>query len=126
MSKLDDFKRVNEPRVARALEQIAHIEKSAASNRVDDNDLRRLLLPLDDKIAELFGEPEGEALPAKVEDYVAVAGPARNELLDDLPMKEVEATPPVAREMEALDTLTTQQLVDRMIACGAELASRRK
>lgn len=38
----------------------------------------------------------------------------------------VEATPPVAREMSALGDLSTQQLVDRMIACGAELANRRQ
>lgn len=106
--KTQELNRINEPRVRRILDQLTFIEKSAASLRAPELDVATLLKPVAAKLAQL-------------QDADAVAFEATGELTP-APV----ATPPVAREMGDLQDLTTQQLVDRMIACGAMLAERRK
>ena len=111
--KLQEFRRINEPRAQRAVAQLNHIERSANSMAIREIDVAKLLEPVAAKLAKLRDQHvvdiiEGPMITAtEVEERIA-------------------ATPPVAREMEQLENLTTQQLVDRMIACGAILAERRK
>lgn len=107
--KTKELNRINEPRVRRILDQLTFIEKSAASLRTHELDMARLLAPVHARLAELLDD-----------DAIAEVAPA------PIAPVEVAATPPVAREMGDLQDLTTQQLVDRMIACGAMLAERRK
>ena len=106
--KISEFRRINEPRVQRALEQIRHIEKSAKSMRIHELDVQSLMAPIRD---------EYQRINEDTEEFL-------QEERRGQPM--LERTPPIAREMEALAELSTQQLVDRMIACGAELARRRQ
>lgn len=107
--KLSEFRRINEPRVQRALEQMRHITKSAASMKIHDLDIQALMKPIRD---------EYQRINADVEEYLQEEATGH--------LSTMDATPPVAREMEQLTDLTTQQLVDRMIACGAALAARRQ
>ena len=110
MDKIEKFRRINTPRVERALEQIALVEKSAASMRIPE------------AVATLLAE-HGLRLasaPAPAPAQAPASAPAAPE------PAVIEATPPVAKEMARLVDLSTMQLVDRMIACGAELARRRK
>ena len=109
--KTKELNRINDPRVRRILDQLTFIEKSAASLRAHELDVVALLKPVATKLAQM-------------QDADAVAFEATGELAP-APV-EVAATPPVAREMGDLQELSTQQLVDRMIACGALLAERRK
>lgn len=96
---MTEFERINSPRVDKILAMLATIGKSAKSNKVSEEELESLLSPLTTKL-----NPKQETQETKV-----VTTP----------------TPHIAKELEALGSLSTQQLVDRMIACGAELASRR-
>jgi len=105
--KTENFKRINDPRVEKIVKMIDVIAKSAASMRIHELDVARMFQPVTDKIRETVDE-----------DAVAMTQPA--------PSKPVAASPFVAREIEVLEHLTTQQLVDRMIAAGAILADRRK
>jgi len=107
--KSSEFLRINEPRVRRALEQISHIEKSALSMRVSPQDVQELMQPV-------FSKTRG-----------CGSSPSKNTAEGDPPAGRFEeATLPVAREMSRLNDMTTQQVVDIMIACGATLAKRRK
>jgi hypothetical protein len=112
MTKIDEFNRINGPRVQRARDQLGHIQKSAASMRIDDAAVWKLLEPLRDRIAAMeWGDTE--------------IAESEAELRPRMPQAE-DVAAPVACEIETLASLSTQQLVDRMIACGAELAVRRK
>lgn len=110
-----EFRRINGPRVQRAVDQIALVEKSATSMRISDEELETILLPVDNQLADILGD-KSEETPGPDEEQPAIGQ-------DPAPL---EATQPVAREMARLSDLSTQQLVDRMIACGAELAKRRQ
>lgn len=117
--KISEFRRINEPRAMRMVEQLNLIKKSAASMRIADDEVRMMMSPVfkavDDMrpaIAKAFERPA----PAQIRSLAPMGGN----------FEEPFASAPVAKEMGALADLTTQQLVDRMIACGAELANRRK
>jgi len=105
-TKTDEFRRINDPRVNAAIEKLKLIEKSAQSMRIDAKDIADLLAPL---IAEAEGM-SGDPVPTPPE-------------VDD--MRLIEPTRPVKAEMPSLEGLSTQQLVDRMIAIGAILSNRR-
>ena len=104
----------NRGRAEKIVGILEHMEKSARSNRTKPEAVAALLGPVFDQFGSM--------------------GIASAVVAAELPLAEtrsadpepVPATPPVAREMTALTDLTTQQLVDRMIACGAELAGRRQ
>ncbi len=99
------------------------------------------------KIVEILGllETSCAANPFQIEEFRDVTGPALAQFerwanmaahgspeprSPDVPVEQQEPTEtaPVAREtaLGNLAELSTQQLVDRMIACGAELAKRRQ
>ncbi len=122
--KTQELNRINEPRVRRVLDQLTFIEKSAASLRAPELDVATLLKPVATKLAQLY-EGAVEAAPAPVATPLGAAPIDTPSVATPLGAAPI-ATPPVAREMEDLQELTTQQLVDRMIACGALLAERRK
>ena len=100
MNNQDNFYRVNEPRADKIIKIIQMIEKSAAAYRVP------------------------HAAEKMKRDIVAII--ANSFASQQAPSSRPPATPPIVREVEELKDLSTQQLVDRMIACGAELAGRRK
>lgn len=118
-NKLSEFRRINAPRIQRALDQIGHIEKSAASMRISDADLAELVKPLFDKAASITNSTPSST-PNDNPPAQAASDTHENAVFPP-------ATTPVAREIaKSLESLCTQQLVDRMIACGAVLAARRK
>lgn len=119
--KISEFRRINEPRAQRAVEQLNHIAKSAASMKMHEIDVAKLLEPVTAKLAELRDQDAVDIIEGTAPRNV----PASADWMDG-PGTGPAPTPPVAREMEQLENLTTQQLVDRMIACGAILAERRK
>lgn len=111
--KITDFRRINEPRALRMLEQLGHIQKSAASMKVPQTEVNQMLAPVFAALEKLRGRPLG-ASNQQVRDA-------------DRPKPQmIEATIPVSNEIAHLEGLSTQQLIDRMIACGAVLATRRK
>ena len=136
--KTKELNRINDPRVRRILDQLTFIEKSAGSLRAHELDVVTLLKPVATKLAQMQDadavafEATGELAPAQIlpREWMSLPdAPRRGEENDGelAPASvEVAATPPVAREMGDLQELSTQQLVDRMIACGALLAERRK
>ena len=99
MNNEDNFYRVNAPRADKIIKIIEMIEKSAASYRVPH-----------------AAEKMKRAIAAMI---------ANSPATQQAPSSRPPATPPIAREVTELKDLSTQQLVDRMIACGAELAGRR-
>lgn len=105
--KIADFERINGPRVQRALDQLTFIEKSALSMKIDPEAFQKLIEPVRHRVRQ-------DKEPVRFADQ------------NPNPQQLPKATPPVAREIEQLSHLSTQQLVDRMIACGAELATRRQ
>lgn len=110
---MTEFERINQPRVDRALHQIELVRKSAKSTRASEGDLRALVTPIKTQLAPLLG----------IEPLVAVdMAQLERKVLGNPQL----ATPPVAKEMTAMADWSTQQLIDRMIACGAELAKRRQ
>lgn len=128
-----ELHRINDPRVEKIVKMIAVIEKSAKSLRVSEPEIRDLIQPVADALAAHGMGPTGQqAFRLKQErtpdgGSVLVTPPvARTGASQAAPVEEVKASPAVAREMGALADLSTQQLVDRMIAIGAELAARRK
>lgn len=96
---LTEFERINKPRVDKVLKMLVTIEKSRKSTKTSLEEWSKLLHPVPTK----FKPPE-----------------------TNQPKTDITATSPVKREMENLEKLSTTQLVDRMIACGAVLAERRK
>ncbi len=94
--KRADFVRINQPRFEDILKRLTLIDRSARSMGVV-----KTMQPYLDQIEERLQELR-PAAPKPV------------------------ATKPVANEAEQLESLSTTQLVDRMIACGAILAARRK
>ena len=109
--KVNEFHRINDPRAKRAMDQIELIEKSAASMRLPEERAKLL-----QRIANYLTPSQGP-MPTPAH------APHGREVMGG---KHVEATPRVAKEMSAMANLSTQQLIDRMIACGAELAKRRQ
>lgn len=105
---MDDFQRINEPRTNRMLEQLGHIQKSAASTKTEQTKVNKLLTPVFEALDRLRATENRE--PERFEERPPPPQPTR----------------PVAKEMTPLKDVATQQLVDRMIACGAELARRRQ
>jgi len=99
--KTKEFQRINGPRVEKIHRMLDTIEKSSRSLRVDPTDL---LQTLRDRLTG--DEHDNGGSPP------------------DVPNRPV-ATQPVEREALPLKNLSTQQLVDRMIACGFELGKRR-
>ena len=73
-SKIEDFTRVNGPRVGHALEWLEVVARSAKSRGVTDDDHRALLLPLHEYLAELFGEAPEAASPKTLFDLMVAYG----------------------------------------------------
>lgn len=107
--KITEFRRINEPRAMRMLEQLGHIQKSAASMKIDASEVGMMLAPVR-KAMNLPGVTGRPVEPAR-ETPVAT---------------EIKATPPVSQAGVPYADLPTTQLVDKMIAIGAILAERRK
>lgn len=107
MNNQDNFYRVNEPRADKIIKIIQMIEKSAAAYRVPHaaEKMKR------DIVAIIANSSASQQAPSASQQA---------------PSSRPPATPPIVREVKELKDLSTQQLVDRMIACGAELAGRRK
>lgn len=101
------FNKTNYGRVLKMFKMLeGPMAKSAKSNKATPEQWSEMLEPLTlviDRLRQGAGEEPPSADP-----------------------EPFSAKPPVEREMTALTHLTTQQLVDRMIACGAILASRRQ
>ena len=111
--KISEFFRINEPRVQRALDQLGHIEKSAASMRIPQGRVAAVVAPVRARVLIMQGEVGDlrETAPA------APAAPAAT---------PSEISESVQREIDRLETLSTTQLINRMIACGELLARRRQ
>ena len=107
-NKEQEFTRINAPRVARAVAQVNHIEKSAKSMKIPTAIVAGILSSLQEEMSKFAG--------------VVIPHTTAPDESDSRPT----TTPPVLKELTLLKDLSTQQLVDRMIACGAELAGRRK
>lgn len=117
--KISEFRRINEPRAMRMLEQLGHINKSAASMKVPGAEVRMMMTPVFAALDKLKDKP-------LVAEEQTIGRPIKEQLAELREIERLDRTPPIAREMETLADLSTQQLVDRMIACGAELARRRQ
>ena len=121
--KITHFRRINEPRAMRVLEQLGHIEKSAASMRIEAAEVGMMLTPV---IATIKRMRRADAEEQKVWGQPGPTPGLDATLKANEQVRELTGiTQPIARETESLDALSTQQLIDRMIACGAILASRR-
>ena len=141
--KLSEFRRINEPRVRRALEQIGFVEKSASSMKIPHADVAVLLAPIFDAMAKRKTTPLGPehrlhtgrtAAPPEPQS-IRPAGRARSaesSALANADFSKIEerllayASDPVKPEVSRYSDLPTTQLVDKMIAIGAILAERRK
>ena len=95
---MSEFERINRPRVEKIHKMLDTIEKSARSLKADPDEL------LETVRERLTG---GEDVPG------------------GNPPEVPKASPAIQKEGVALANLSTQQLVDRMIACGFELGTRR-
>lgn len=96
-------------RVAKMVQTLELMEVSGKSNNAKGEDYAAILQPVFDKIGDLLGASVTVTIDT-----------------DPTPPADAPMTPPVANEAGNLEHLTTTQLVDRMIACGAILASRRQ
>ena len=100
---LSDFTRVNGPRVEKVLHIIGMIEKSAVSYRVTPGEFQGLIDPIRQKVRG--PEPEKKALESH-------AG--------------ADVTPYIKKEMADMSDLSTQQLLDRLLAAAEVITRRRK
>lgn len=115
--KTAEFRRINEPRVQRALEQIGHIEKSAKAMRVDPADLRALMVPLQTRLAPALGA--APAAPALATTYF----PGPRQAVAERP---AEAAPvvkaaPTRNDMALADLARTAPLRDLTMAMAVIL-----
>lgn len=121
-TKEEKFARINAPRIARAVHQMELVLASAKSMRVHEIDVAKLAKPLDapykdlrDPLAvEILAEPNGDLTPAGEKVAEAVTENLQ------------EAAPAISRAGVPYEDLPTTQLIDKMIALGAILATRRQ
>ena len=111
MDKASEFRRINEPRAMRMLEQLNHIEKSAKSMRIDEAEARGMLTPVRTSL--------GATAP------VQAATPPVGAMPQPGPVAAAEPAPQVAYKRERIEALPTTDLIDLIAACGIEIASRR-
>jgi len=112
--KIAEFRRINEPRVEKILASLGHIEKSAASMRIDPETFRALIEPIRRHVRGGHEGPRERAHGSSIKVEVQHEP------------TEIKATPHVSQAGVPYADLPTTQLVDKMIAIGAILAERRK
>lgn len=143
--KKAEFVRINTPRIERAVAQLRHIEKSAKSIRVHELDVAELFVPVVEAILDIVDEdaarevsasgklstPDSLTCPAepipglkKDDPHPPMRPPASADWMDG-PGTGPEPTPAVSRAGVPYEDLPTTQLIDKMVAIGAIVATRR-
>ena len=119
-TKAQKFERVAKPRIENAEKALSLLQNLIAADyqstveRREEivQDIERDIQELR-RVWKLQAADVDEALQDKIHREAA-------------PQAAVQMTDRIAKEAGVLSDLSTQQLVDRMIACGAELARRRQ
>ena len=107
--KIADFRRINEPRVDRALAQIGHIETSAASMRIDPAEFQQLIEPIRYKV-------RGPAIEER--------RPMGGNFEEPFAKPVVDLTPRTHDLRKMLEMMDTKALVDLLTMTAAQIDIR--
>lgn len=113
---MDDFRRINEPRVEKIVHSMKTIMKSAKSNKASVEDVRDLFVPVTSRLAKLGPAP---VVTASNEDLARVkeAGPGPIVVSKPTPVLDLN----LHSTREALEKMTVTQLTDLLTMVAAQI-----
>jgi hypothetical protein len=113
---MDDFRRINEPRVEKLVASMKTIMKSAKSNKASVEDVRDLFMPVTSRLAKL-GPVPATTVPEKDVAEIAAAGPGPMIIHKPTPVLDLN----LHTTREALEKMTVTQLTDLLTMVAAQI-----
>jgi hypothetical protein len=116
---MDDFRRINEPRVEKLVASMKTIMKSAKSNKASVEDVRDLFMPVTSRLAKL-GPVPATTVPEKDVAEIAAAGPGPMIIHKPTPVLDLN----LHTTRATLEAMDAQQLCDLIGMAHAQLDIR--